>query len=218
VKRLLELGADPNTRRGQNNLTALESATFMGRLDTVQLLLNSKINTEGYGRVQYVSSIHLATERGNTAIANLLRKHRPWTTEDETMLDQLCHSKGGCDFKNFFHPAEYSQEQLLEIIAENEAILTTRGGPRFGLWQRCMWTRGLAIRVQNCLGHAADTSPSRRTRFLDEAEFIVDEASRELDRTLSRSRASGHTASHVHTSDASILRRRHAALPSRAFF
>ncbi|OLN96709.1 Ankyrin-1-like protein 2 [Colletotrichum chlorophyti] len=88
VQKLLGLGADPNAPGAETlGRTALEGAAERGRLDTVQLLLNAGVETEGNGRRQYVRAIAFANEQGHFAVAKLLKLHRPWTEQDQTIMD-----------------------------------------------------------------------------------------------------------------------------------
>ncbi|KAK2737513.1 multiple ankyrin repeats single kh domain-containing protein [Colletotrichum kahawae] len=88
VQRLLELGADPNIS-GAGPLprrTAIESAAQRGRLDIVQLLLNSGVKTSGCYRRQFVRSVAFAKREGHHAIVRLLKSHGGWTGADEDLL------------------------------------------------------------------------------------------------------------------------------------
>ncbi|KAH8901758.1 ankyrin, partial [Thozetella sp. PMI_491] len=82
VRRLLRCGADINARRKFDRLTALEAAAYCGRLDVVQLLLDSEICTDGFCRVQYIQALWYSERNGYYAVAELLRSHRQWTDHD----------------------------------------------------------------------------------------------------------------------------------------
>ncbi|CAI0645355.1 unnamed protein product [Colletotrichum noveboracense] len=90
ARRLLELGADPNASGAESprSRTAIETAAENGRLDIVQLLLNSGTETSGRGRRQFVRSVALAERRGHHAIVRLLKSHAGWTEADEDLLGQ----------------------------------------------------------------------------------------------------------------------------------
>lgn len=82
--RLLELGADVNARgAGEKGRTALEGAAEHGRIDTIQLLFNHGVCTEGAYREQYLKAVLYAEDNRHFAAAALLREQRTWTSEDE---------------------------------------------------------------------------------------------------------------------------------------
>ncbi|KAK6829724.1 hypothetical protein PG987_010308 [Apiospora arundinis] len=93
VRRLLDAGVDPNAsgmfwgimdwfeRKG----TPLQTAAEWGRLDIAHLLLCSGVNTEGTGRLPYIKAVRLASDNCHIQVQELLRSHRPWTREDETL-------------------------------------------------------------------------------------------------------------------------------------
>ncbi|KZL64366.1 ankyrin repeat protein [Colletotrichum incanum] len=88
VRRLLELQADPNAPgRGWTGRTALEGAAENGKLDVVQLLLNSGVQTVGSGRRQYVRAIGFARLEGHHALARLIKSHRLWEQADQKLID-----------------------------------------------------------------------------------------------------------------------------------
>lgn len=122
VQRLIARGADLNARRGQGSgRTALEAAAENGRLDTVYLLLAAGTDTEGYGRVQYLHAIGLASEHGHGAVVELLRGHREWTGEDFTLWNQLCpRTERMADFSHrpCVHPLELPLGELVEQLAK----------------------------------------------------------------------------------------------------
>ncbi|WYZ46774.1 hypothetical protein EsH8_IX_000999 [Colletotrichum jinshuiense] len=90
VRRMLELGADPSVPGSELfGRTALEGAAEHGRLDVVQLLLNSGVETDGNERRQYVRAIAFASEEGHHTVATLLKSHRQWTEADQRILDEM---------------------------------------------------------------------------------------------------------------------------------
>lgn len=91
VRLLIARGADINARRSGDG-TALEEAAFKGRLDTVQLLLDSGAGTEGHCRFQYVYAIVRATKAAHGAVVELLRSHREWSEADARIWDQFQNS------------------------------------------------------------------------------------------------------------------------------
>ncbi|TQN71840.1 Protein fem-1-like protein B [Colletotrichum shisoi] len=87
VKRLLDLQANPNAPGAAIfGRTALEGAAEYGRLDVVQLLLNSGVETCGSGRRQCVRAIEFARKEGHPILVKLLSSHRPWTEADQELL------------------------------------------------------------------------------------------------------------------------------------
>ncbi|EFQ34429.1 hypothetical protein CGRA01v4_00148 [Colletotrichum graminicola] len=88
VRRLLEFQADPNAWGSwSGGRTALEGAAEHGKLDVVQLLLNSGVKTIGGGRLQYVRAIRFAQDEGHHAVARLIKSHRPWEEADQRLYD-----------------------------------------------------------------------------------------------------------------------------------
>ncbi|KAK1970759.1 ankyrin [Colletotrichum sublineola] len=90
VRRLLELQADPNALGGKwRGRTALEGSAEHGRLDVVQLLLNSGVETVGSGRGRrgYVRAIRFAQKEGHHAVARLIKSYRPWEEADQRLYD-----------------------------------------------------------------------------------------------------------------------------------
>ncbi|KAK2002748.1 ankyrin repeat protein, partial [Colletotrichum falcatum] len=88
VGKMLDLHADPNAPGADMyGRTALEGAAEHGRLDVVQLLLNSGVQTCGDGRRQYVRAIGFARQEGHHAVVALLKSHRPWTEADQEVLE-----------------------------------------------------------------------------------------------------------------------------------
>ncbi|RDW58795.1 hypothetical protein BP6252_13271 [Coleophoma cylindrospora] len=142
VKQLLDYGANINSRRapyysipGQG--TTLEQASYNGRLDIVQLLLDRGVCTEGYDRVQYVRAFLMAEKSGHGAIAQILRNHRPWSVEDENIraeLDEYEIQPGSI----FIHPKEFCEADLVEVVRKIRDSLGTRDSPRN--WRR--WWKG----------------------------------------------------------------------------
>ncbi|KAK2031192.1 ankyrin [Colletotrichum zoysiae] len=78
---------DPNAPGGTFARTALEGAAKHGKLDVVQLLLNSGVETVGSGRPQYVRAIRFAQKEGHHAVARLIKSHRPWEEADQILYD-----------------------------------------------------------------------------------------------------------------------------------
>ncbi|KAH0423887.1 hypothetical protein CcaCcLH18_11881 [Colletotrichum camelliae] len=91
LRTLIDHGADINapgaTRSGCH--TALEGAAEHGRIDTVQYLLSiGARTTDGY-RLQYLRAIRYAEIEAHEVAANLLRRHREWTTDDQNLWTVL---------------------------------------------------------------------------------------------------------------------------------
>jgi len=66
--------------------TALEGAAEHGRIDMIELLLQSGTKTTGRGRRQYIRAIKFAERRGHLVAADLLKRHRAWTPKDKMMM------------------------------------------------------------------------------------------------------------------------------------
>ncbi|KAI0888704.1 ankyrin [Annulohypoxylon maeteangense] len=127
IHRLISYNADINARGSmQGGSTALEVAVRGGRLDTVQLLLESGVNTEGSGQVQYMLAVHRATIYGYTAIAELLKSHRQWTTDDWGIYHQV--KRYGLSGGMFIRPSEYTEEETLEVLKIISEELECRPG------------------------------------------------------------------------------------------
>ncbi|EFQ25837.1 ankyrin repeat protein [Colletotrichum graminicola M1.001] len=97
VSKMLDLHADPNAPGADIfGRTALEGAAEHGRLDVVQLPLNSGAQTCGNGRHQYIRAIEFAFQEGHHAVVTLLKSHRPWTEADQEVLEDktlFCHKQ-----------------------------------------------------------------------------------------------------------------------------
>ncbi|KAK1529882.1 hypothetical protein CPAR01_12194 [Colletotrichum paranaense] len=120
VKRLLDLDADPNIPGGTiYTRTALEGASEYGRLDIVQLLLDSGVSTEGNGRLQYVRAVVLARRRGRPAVERLLRNFRRWDRADQELFDEAYNHRD-----HFF-------EGLVRIARDSSEIDGYQYSPRF---------------------------------------------------------------------------------------
>ncbi|KAF3004673.1 hypothetical protein E8E14_002661 [Neopestalotiopsis sp. 37M] len=124
VKCLIDHNADMNARRypvvgldfpGYG--IPLEEAARWGRLDILQLLLESGVSTLGYYRVQYVLSIIWAQRSGHQAVAQALYNHRPWSTSDREIYQEL--TEFPLTETIFFHSKEYPEADFLQVITEN---------------------------------------------------------------------------------------------------
>jgi ankyrin repeat protein len=145
VQRLIARGADLNARRNQyTGHTALEAAAENGRLDTVYLLLEAGTDTEGYGRVQYLRAIALASESGHVAVAELLREYREWTTEDFTIWNQFypagTEKMVGSHHTLFLHPLELALGELVNQLAAGEFGTVHHKGFKYFLSYGCRTT------------------------------------------------------------------------------
>lgn len=126
MRHLLAYGADPNSHKAtMSGRTALEAAATVGRLDAVQLLLESGTITKDHGQIQYISAVHHTTQRGFSAVAELLKSHREWTTTDWHFLRWL----EGQDTRNLIYV--YHDQctrgyitKLLKLRKESETIVT----------------------------------------------------------------------------------------------
>ncbi|KAM5386974.1 hypothetical protein ACJZ2D_000267 [Fusarium nematophilum] len=87
ARHLLNYGARVNARGARvNGRTALEGAAAYGRVDMLGLLIHHKALTTGNGRRQFVRAVKLATKNGYHAAAEMLRRSRGWTQEDEDLF------------------------------------------------------------------------------------------------------------------------------------
>lgn len=88
AKQLLDWGANVNAPKAISyGRTALEGAAEHGRLDMLQLLLCHGALTTGTGLHQYIRSVQLATEEEHHEAAELLRRFRDWTEQDEELFE-----------------------------------------------------------------------------------------------------------------------------------
>ncbi|EEU43627.1 uncharacterized protein NECHADRAFT_82615 [Fusarium vanettenii 77-13-4] len=86
ARHLLDCGARVNARGADwHGRTALEGAAERGRLDMLELLIRDALTT-GNGRRQFIRAVKFATEGGYYAAADLLRRSREWTEEDEHLF------------------------------------------------------------------------------------------------------------------------------------
>lgn len=128
VQLLLTHGADAHAQRypeycgyfilspGLFSGTAIELAAGFGRLDILHVLLDHGLSTEGYHRVQYVLALHYAQKLGHSAIVQCLLDHRPWSFEDEEILQELTdYPPEGC---LFFHPKEYPEDEFAHTVMD----------------------------------------------------------------------------------------------------
>lgn len=110
ARALVDLGADINASGAElHGRTALEGAAEHGRLDMAQYLLSQGAWTDGKGRLQYLRAIRYAQLNGKTVLANLLRKHREWTADDEELWTELkslsrekCEKYEHCSWDDYF--------------------------------------------------------------------------------------------------------------------
>ncbi|OTA58342.1 ankyrin [Hypoxylon sp. EC38] len=117
MRHLLEHGADPNAHRALwYGYTAIEAAAHYGRLDAVQLLLDSGVLTDGRGQVQYILAVHRAKQAGHSAVAHLLRSHREWAADDWEILTELNRLNYSLDFTVVVHHRAHTTEEVTEIL------------------------------------------------------------------------------------------------------
>ncbi|RDW57723.1 hypothetical protein BP5796_12524 [Coleophoma crateriformis] len=160
AKQLLDYGANINSRRapyltfpGQG--TTLEQASYEGRLDIVQLLLDRGVCTEGYDRVQYVQAFLIAEKSGHGAVAQLLRNHRAWSVEDENIRAELDEYE--IQLESFFiHPKEFCEAELVEVVRKSRESHSFphrwwKGGPS---------TQSILNAIFNAEGISEDTDDS----------------------------------------------------------
>lgn len=130
VKCLIDHNADVYARRQPVLLaipgcgTPLEEAARWGRLDILCLLLDSGVSTIGYSRVQYGLSIIWAQQSGHQAVVQALCSHRPWSTDDQEIYQELTDFPPSKTI--FFHPKEYPEGCFLQEITDT---LRQRGLP-----------------------------------------------------------------------------------------
>jgi hypothetical protein len=90
VENLLALGADINCPGADSmGRTALEGAATMGRIDVIKHLLHRGVKTTGIYRRQFVRSVMFASRHGYPAAVEILKRHRPWTAEDEAIFQEF---------------------------------------------------------------------------------------------------------------------------------
>ncbi|OTA62843.1 hypothetical protein K449DRAFT_47484 [Hypoxylon sp. EC38] len=90
VKRLIDLGAIIDAPENEyDERTALEHAAAIGAIDIIQLLLSRGASTDGKWRRYYVQAIALAERKGHRAAAEVLRRHRKWTAEDQDLFSTM---------------------------------------------------------------------------------------------------------------------------------
>ena len=71
---LLDNGADVNAQASSKlGRTALAGAVEHGRIDIVQLLLNTGVELDGSGNAQYKEALQLASEYGHNAVRKLIK-------------------------------------------------------------------------------------------------------------------------------------------------
>jgi ankyrin repeat protein len=141
LKTLLAKGANVNARRSlSGGSTALEAAASYGRLDTVQLLLDCGVETEGFGRVQYVKAVFLASVNGHTAVGDLLKTYREWTSEDEQVRDEV-RECWAINAHCWLHKNEFSTLQFIQLVTGLQVEWLWDG--RNSLVQR---SRGIRVR------------------------------------------------------------------------
>ncbi|KAI0485230.1 ankyrin repeat-containing domain protein [Xylariaceae sp. FL0804] len=86
VRFLIDQDADVNALPARSNgRTALEAAAQMGRLDTVQLLLDNNVDLHGAMRIYYVRAVLFAQEEGHDAVARLLQERGSWCEKDHQL-------------------------------------------------------------------------------------------------------------------------------------
>jgi ankyrin repeat protein len=75
IRALIESGEDVNMRVGLG-YTALQKATYIGKLESVQVLLDLGADPDMKGGPAQVTALHTAALRSNMDIANLLLRYR----------------------------------------------------------------------------------------------------------------------------------------------
>lgn len=101
-QKVIEIDVDTNAAGARfYGRTALEGAAEHGRIDMIELLLQSGTKTTGRGRRQYIRAIRFAKRMGHLVAADLLERHRPSTLKDEMMMrdphimDEEYHQSSG---------------------------------------------------------------------------------------------------------------------------
>ncbi|ETS78536.1 hypothetical protein PFICI_10598 [Pestalotiopsis fici W106-1] len=177
VKCLISHDADMSARRypcfgfdipGQG--TPLEEAARRGRLDILQLLLDSGVSTLRYGRVQYVLSIIYAQKSGHHAILQALNDHRSWSAEDQEIYEELAEFPP--DRGLFFHPKEYREAEFSKVVGETIWQLGLHHS--LGWWKdeplvpRAATSEGNFDRVSECFTNESDSDGEESTICVDE--------------------------------------------------
>jgi ankyrin repeat protein len=89
AKCLIDLKVDLNapgaTLRGR---TALEGAAEHGHIDMITFLLHSGVETTGSGQRQYLRAIGFALRNGHQVAADMLKRHRKITEEEESIMKE----------------------------------------------------------------------------------------------------------------------------------
>ncbi|KAI0538396.1 ankyrin repeat-containing domain protein [Xylaria digitata] len=91
AKRLIEVGVNVNARGSMGfERTALEAAAENGHIDLIQLLLNSGIDTTtDTGQRQYLNAIVYAVSNGHHVAADMLKRFRELTEQEESILEDM---------------------------------------------------------------------------------------------------------------------------------
>ncbi|KAK1984149.1 hypothetical protein LZ30DRAFT_712307 [Colletotrichum cereale] len=167
ARRLLEFQADPNAPRGQSYLgrTALEGAAENGRLDVVQLLLNSGVETLSVGRFQYVRAIRYARKQGHHAVARLIKSHRLWEEADQRLFDD----KNLLDYEGTYESDEGTDEE--ETDEEYESSRATSEAEFETSGVSCE-VPGEIIEVDDERGGDSNTDFSRDEEFPDYSTLV----------------------------------------------
>ncbi|KAM0429233.1 hypothetical protein ACHAPT_006447 [Fusarium lateritium] len=123
ARHLLDCGARVNARGATEfGRTALEVAAEQGRLDMLGLLIHRGALTTGNGRRQFVRAVKLATKEGYCAAAELLRRSREWTEEDEHLFvsEDLVDGNGNYEESGCCDEIHDSGTECIYYFSESE--------------------------------------------------------------------------------------------------
>ena len=129
LKTLIQHGANVNTG-DIDQPTALQRAASKGRVDSVQMLLQSGGQTRGRSRVGYVLAIQRSEDKGFSGVVKVLKSHRQWTSEDEKILEELKVHPVDDESHVLIHPEDYNNIELPIAVTKAAAILMDPNGIR----------------------------------------------------------------------------------------
>lgn len=112
VKALLEKGANPNAREGENGYTALHFAIFSGSEEKVKALLEKGADPNGEGQ-EYDRPLHSAARTSNANNANMVRLLLA------KGADPNIH--GACNHTPLHHAAGKGDLEMIQVLLDNGA-------------------------------------------------------------------------------------------------
>ncbi|KAL0940337.1 Protein fem-1-like protein [Colletotrichum truncatum] len=113
ARELRELGANIDAPGAEEHgRTALEGAAEHGRIDMVQYLLSEGAQTTGPGQLQYLRAIRYAQDSGQMVVVDLLKGHREWTADDDTLWEEL--------FASSYNNLERYEARAGELVTDQD--------------------------------------------------------------------------------------------------